>query len=121
MAGLRLDAGRHFGDDRTLLGKRIVEGAILLGVDNVDAAGDDREPVASEPRWAAASMPRAMPEMTAMPSSPSPAARSCASRLPLAEALRAPTTATIGAARTSPLPSSDNTGGASSTAARVPG
>jgi hypothetical protein len=44
--GLRLDAGRHFGDDRALLGKRIVEGAILLGVDDVDAA----QPLSQRPR-----------------------------------------------------------------------
>ena len=51
-------------------------------------------PVSSAPRCAAASMPRARPETTTSPARPSPSARSRARRRPLAEALRAPTTAT---------------------------
>ena len=55
-----------------------------------------------------------------MPASPSPAASSRASRLPFAEALRAPTTATIGARQQhSARPSTVSTGGASSTAASM--
>ena len=61
-------------------------------------------PVSSAPTCAAASMPRARPETTTSPPWPSPAASSRASRRPLAEALRAPTTATIGRASNSAWP-----------------
>ena len=52
---------------------------------------------------------------------PSPAAMSRAKRRPLAEALRAPTTATIGAAQQLRLPEHGQHGGASSTAASALG
>jgi hypothetical protein len=66
-------------------------------------------------------MPRAIPDTTTTPASPSPAASSRAMRRPLAEALRAPTTATIAACSNWRLPSTVNTGGASSTAASAGG
>src|ERR1700730_15323842 len=66
-------------------------------------------------------MPRPRPETTTMPPSPSAAARSRQNRRPLAEALRAPTTATIGLPSNSARPSTVKIGGASAIrqAARV--
>src|SRR5436305_2582413 len=43
MAGLRLGAERQFGEDRAVARERLVKRAILLGVDHVDAARDDRD------------------------------------------------------------------------------
>jgi len=79
------------------------------------------EPFSSAPKCAAASIPRVSPETTTIPDSPSSAASSRARRRPLAEALRAPTTATIGARIISGRPSMVSTGGASSTAASAAG
>jgi hypothetical protein len=42
MTSLRLAADRQFGDDHALPAQRVVEPAILLAIDNIDAAGDDR-------------------------------------------------------------------------------
>src|SRR5450631_119855 len=64
-------------------------------------------PVARLPRWAAVSMPRASPDTTARPASPSSRARRPASLMPAAEALRAPTTAIIGRSRTARWPRSE--------------
>ncbi len=99
MARLRLGAERQFGDDRAVPRERLVEAAILLRDRRCRRRRRRPRPSrsASAPRCAAASMPRASPETTTIPASPSPAARSRARRRPLAEALRAPTTATIGA------------------------
>ncbi len=49
-------------------------------------------PVLSDPEWAAASMPRARPETTTKPASPSACDSPRAIRWPPAEAIRAPTT-----------------------------
>ena len=43
MAGLRFGAERQFGKDRAVPRERLVQPAILLGIDDVDAAGDDRD------------------------------------------------------------------------------
>ena len=40
MAGLGFGPERQFGDDRTPARQSVVEPAVLLGVDDVDAAGD---------------------------------------------------------------------------------
>ena len=61
-------------------------------------------PVARLARWAAASMPRASPDTTAKPASPSSRASRPANLIPAAEALRAPTTAIIGRASTARWP-----------------
>ncbi len=66
-------------------------------------------------------MPRASPDATTKPPSPSPAANSRAKRRPFADALRAPTTAIIGCPKSAVWPSTVKTGGASSTAASALG
>jgi hypothetical protein len=43
VARLRLGADRHLGDDGAALGDERHEIAVLLGIDDIDAAGDDRD------------------------------------------------------------------------------
>jgi hypothetical protein len=47
-ARLRLGADRHLGDDGAPLGNERHEIAVLLGIDDVDAAGDDRDGASGE-------------------------------------------------------------------------
>ncbi len=61
-------------------------------------------PVASDARCAAASMPRASPETTAKPASPSSRAIRWVNLTPAPEALREPTMATSGSANTAAWP-----------------
>ena len=65
-------------------------------------------PVASEPSWAAVSMPRAMPEATTSPARPNSPASWPANLRPSADALRAPTIAIMSRARSSLRPSNGN-------------
>ena len=71
-------------------------------------------PVASEARCAPASMPRASPEAMPKPASPSSRAIRSANFTPAAEALRAPTIATIDIASADDCPRTASSGGASS-------
>ena len=102
--------------------ERVVEPAVLLGIDDVDAAGDDRDGAGVERALMrrgvdAAGQTRDDDE----PGRAEPAASSRAKRRPLAEALRAPTTATSARASNSASPSTVRTGGASSIAASSAG
>ena len=74
-------------------------------------------PLDNAPRWAAPSIPRARPETTASPASASAAAKSRDSFTAAAEALRAPTMATVGREATAASPRSVRIGGAPSLAA----
>ena len=105
MPRLRLGADRHFGDQHAALGDRLVERAVLLGIDHVDAAGEHghgagRQRAFMRRRVDAARQPGNDDE----PCWPSCEAMSRAKRRPLAEALRAPTTATARRASRSVAP-----------------
>src|SRR5262249_11956747 len=68
-------------------------------------------PVARLARWAAPSMPRASPETTAKPAAPRSRASRSAKRRPAADALRAPTSATVGRLSAAALPRTAKSGG----------
>jgi hypothetical protein len=71
-------------------------------------------PVARLALCAAASIPRASPDTTTKPASPSSRAIICVNLSPAPEALREPTVATIGRASAAALPRIVRSGGASS-------
>ena len=74
-------------------------------------------PVASAPVWAAASIPRASPEITVMPTWARSAANVSATTTPLAVAFRPPTSATARVARIAGSPRQASSGGASGSSA----
>ena len=78
-------------------------------------------PLCTLAAWAAPSMPRASPETTMTPCSPSPRARSPAKRNPTPDALRAPTMAQAARSVMSSGPSVVITGGGGSRAASPAG
>ena len=94
----RLPADRHFGDERACRQDRFGEPDMLGRIDAVVAAGQHRDRCrsASEARCAPPSMPRASPDAMPKPASPNSRAMRSANFTPAAEALRAPTIATIG-------------------------
>ena len=97
MAGLRFAAERQLGDDRALPAQRVVEPAILLGIDDIDAAGDDRSSAGLDPAEMGRGVDTAgQPGTDDEPALTEPGREFSARRRPLAEALRAPTTAIIG-------------------------
>jgi hypothetical protein len=71
-------------------------------------------PVASEPRCAPASIPRTRPEATTNPAAPRSLVMRSANLIPSAEALRAPTTATLSRFRSSVRPRTVSKGGGGS-------
>jgi hypothetical protein len=97
MPRLRLAAERQLGDDRSVPAQRVVEAAVFFGIDNVDAAGDDCGGAGFERSQMRRSVDAArQPRDDDEPAPAETGGESRASRLPLAEALRAPTIATIG-------------------------
>ena len=120
---LRCRAERRLGHDGALLGDPRLQPGVLRRVGHVQPAGDHRDGLARPQRArygrrhrCRAPGPRPRPAAAA-----SSAAMFSAKRMPLAEALRAPTTPTEGAARSATSPSTASAGGASGNCARKGG
>jgi len=97
MPGLWLGPEGQLGNDGPLPRQRLVKAAIFFGIDDIDAARDNSDAAArqsAEMRGGVDAAGKAGNNDN--PVRPRDAARSRLKRRPFADALRAPTTATIG-------------------------